>query len=149
MLMEPEITPQTYDQRLKEYLEQARERSRRKFEKLVRQEKSKNCTGTARQMWYSARNRAAANNIPFEIEASDIVIPTHCPVLGIELKRGTVKCRDASPSLDRIIPSKGYVPGNIVVVSFRANRIKNNSTVEELLLTAAFYEKLLRGSAEE
>jgi hypothetical protein len=58
-----------------------------------------------------------------------------CPILGIDLKnnsgRGT---RDSSPSIDRIDCTKGYVQGNVQVISQRANRIKNNATLEELKL---------------
>lgn len=39
-----------------------------------------------------------------------------------------------SPSLDRIDSSKGYVKGNVRVISARANMLKNNATVEELTL---------------
>ena len=59
-------------------------------------------------------------------------IPEFCPVLGVKLESGTKKYHDASPSLDRMIPSKGYVPGNVVVMSFRANRIKGDASREEL-----------------
>ena len=36
------------------------------------------------------------------------------------------------PSLDRIIPTKGYIPGNIAVISQRANCIKSDATSEEI-----------------
>jgi hypothetical protein len=41
-----------------------------------------------------------------------------------------------SPSLDRIKPELGYVPGNIQVISARANVMKNDATPEELLAFA-------------
>ena len=34
----------------------------------------------------------------------------------------------AMPSIDRIIPSLGYVPGNVAVISLAANRIKSDCT---------------------
>ena len=40
--------------------------------------------------------------------------------------------RLSSPSLDKVIPSLGYVKGNIWVISYRANTIKNNCTFEEI-----------------
>jgi hypothetical protein len=82
----------------------------------------------------AAKQRAKAKNIPFDIKADDITIPTHCPVLGIRLRQnedGSKRPFD-SPSLDRIIPSLGYVRTNIRVISLRANRIKHDATVEEL-----------------
>lgn len=84
-------------------------------------------------LWSSARARALEDGVPFDIEVRDILIPPCCPVLGIPLKRNPGRGGgDASPSLDRIIPSKGYVRGNVAVISNRANRIKSNATLEEL-----------------
>ena len=81
---------------------------------------------------YEARKRAKKFGLECTITAEDIVIPEICPVLGIKLVRGkTDKNRDGSPSLDRIVPELGYVPGNIAVMSYRANRIKNNGTADE------------------
>ena len=37
-----------------------------------------------------------------------------------------------APSLDRIDSSKGYIVGNISVISLRANMLKNNATLNEL-----------------
>lgn len=79
-----------------------------------------------------AKVRANKAGVPFSITDEDFDIPEFCPVLGVKLESGTKKYHEASPSLDRIIPSKGYVPGNVVVMSFRANRIKGDATPEEL-----------------
>lgn len=95
-------------------------------------------------MLYDARRRAKAKCVPCSIRAEDIVIPESCPILGIPLIRN--KSRDTnrsswsdnSPSLDRIIPSLGYVPGNVCVVSMRANRIKTDATAHELEAIAAY-----------
>jgi len=89
-------------------------------------------------MFYDARKRAHASGVPFSIQPEDIVIPDRCPVLGIALSRDGH--RDSSPSLDRIIPSHGYVPGNVRVISFRANRIKSDATIEELRAVLAYME---------
>lgn len=94
-------------------------------------------------LYYSAKARATKKNLPFDILPKDIFVPFHCPVLGIPLLReGPLS--DFSPSLDRIIPYKGYVKGNIIVVSAKANRIKNDSTIEELEKVYEFYKKLLK-----
>jgi len=81
-------------------------------------------------MFCSARRRAAAHGLPFALKLEHIVIPETCPVFGFTLS--TNGHRDFHPSLDRINPSLGYVPSNIRVISFRANRIKSDATVEEL-----------------
>jgi hypothetical protein len=71
--------------------------------------------------------------LPFEITETDINIPDICPVLGIKLESGfgTGSHTDFSPSLDKIIPSLGYIPGNVVVMSSRANRMKSDGSAEE------------------
>ena len=92
--------------------------------------------------WYSenptifllkgARNRAREKNIPFDICKDDVIIPETCPVLGIPLKAGEKIVCHNSPTIDRIKPELGYVKGNIQVISYRANTLKNNATIEEL-----------------
>ena len=88
-----------------------------------------------------AKRRAKKNNILFTIEPEDIEIPLICPVLGIALFKGEGLPCDNSPTLDRIVPELGYVPGNIIVISNRANRIKSNATWRELRLLVDFYEQ--------
>jgi hypothetical protein len=83
-------------------------------------------------MWRAARSRATTDGIPFTIRVEDIVIPTRCPVFGVKLQRARNRATGNSPSLDRIINSRGYVPTNIWVISRRANSIKNDTTIEEL-----------------
>lgn len=87
-----------------------------------------------KKMLSQAKIRAEANDLAFDLIESDIVIPEFCPVLGIKLcisDRGNGPS-DESPSLDRIIPEKGYVKGNTVVISQRANSIKRNASLEEI-----------------
>lgn len=87
-----------------------------------------------RCLWISAKGRAKKFSVPFTIDVSDIIIPTVCPVLKIPLIPNKGKICQNSPTLDRVIPHLGYVPGNIAVVSARANTIKNNASKEELAL---------------
>jgi len=84
------------------------------------------------RMLVSARSRAKRYNYPFDITIEDIVIPEFCPVLGIKLERNGGSCNYATPSLDKMIPELGYVKGNINVISWRANWIKQNATLEEI-----------------
>ena len=87
-----------------------------------------------RLMLTRAKHRAAKQGLPFELEVGDIQIPTHCPVLGIELKinQGRQGVGNSSPSLDKMHPALGYVRGNVRVISGRANMIKRDGTAEEL-----------------
>jgi hypothetical protein len=88
-----------------------------------------------------AKNRAKQKNIEFNIDISDVVIPNKCPVLGIDIiTNGTTKWTDNSPTIDRIDNDKGYIKGNISVISHKANRLKSSSTIEELKKIVKYME---------
>lgn len=88
----------------------------------------------------SARFRAKARGLDFNIGSDDITIPTVCPVLGIPIiLDATSKCCPNSPSIDRVDSSQGYTPANIIVVSNRANSLKKDATVDEMIKLATFY----------
>ena len=63
-------------------------------------------------------------------------------VLGIKLDTGDRRKKGNAPSIDRIDNSKGYTKENIMVVSNRANMIKNNATIDELIMIGYFYRNL-------
>jgi hypothetical protein len=69
--------------------------------------------------------------IEFNVNFGDLEFPTHCPVLGIELDYFADRRAENAVSFDRLDSSKGYVHGNVAIISWRANRIKNNGTAEE------------------
>jgi len=96
-----------------------------------------------RKLRQAAARRARDCGIPFSLQSGDITIPTHCPVLGIELRPGPNGGHANSPSLDRIRPELGYVSGNVAVISMRANRIKNDATPAELRRVADWLESQL------
>lgn len=92
-----------------------------------------------------AKVRARHRGIEFTITAADVTIPEHCPYLGIRLQFGEKgRPRFCSPSLDRIDPSKGYVPGNVRVISYMANAMKSNASAEQLVTFAIAVLKLHR-----
>jgi hypothetical protein len=100
-----------------------------------------------------AKNRAKKKGFEFNIEEVDIIMPSTCPILDIpifkELNIGERKGPTGnSPSLDRINNAKGYIKGNIQVISHKANTMKANATPEELIKFAKWilktYEALLR-----
>lgn len=86
-------------------------------------------------MLAGAKCRAKRDGIEFNLIKSDVVIPTHCPILGIPIKRNIGSgFHNDSPSLDRIHNTKGYTKDNIRVISNRANLLKCDATLEELEL---------------
>ena len=93
-----------------------------------------------RVIYSKTKARAKAEGLDFNIDVSDIVIPELCPLLGIRLtKKGLPNCR-TGPSLDRKDSSKGYVKGNVWIISTRANTIKNDATLEELKMIVKVLE---------
>ncbi len=99
-------------------------------------------------LWKSAKDRARRSELDFDIEPSDIEVPEFCPVLGIKLfvpsqSEGHKKVRPDSATLDRIDPRRGYVKGNVWVISFRANTIKSDATPNELKVIASSYSERL------
>lgn len=130
---------------------------RRRKGQPQRQSVCKRCTKAQRikydradprkRMLRSARYRARKKRIPFSLTIDDIAIPERCPVFNQPLRHnwGKRNPTDWSPTLDRIIPGLGYVPGNVVVVSMKANRIKNMAVPHELRQVARYYERIFSG----
>ena len=83
---------------------------------------------------HSARRRAKAKGIEYSITKDDLVLSEVCPLLEIPLKKNRGKMQYNSYSLDRKDSSLGYIPGNVWIISYRANWLKNNATLEELKL---------------
>jgi hypothetical protein len=95
--------------------------------------------------YHSAKQRAKKKDIAFDLtpEYLESIWTDTCPIFGIELVVGAGVKDDASYSLDRIVPEKGYIQGNIVVVSLKANRMKNNGTIDDIAALYEFYSTLL------
>lgn len=94
--------------------------------------------------FHGARSRAKATGVPFTIEYTDLLpLPKLCPVFGIPLLYNAKARRKqpASASIDRIVPSLGYVPGNVAVISSLANWIKGQASVDELERVVAYIKK--------
>lgn len=93
----------------------------------------------------TARHTARIRDLDFNLDEEYLrsIWIAVCPILGLTLKRVPGK-RDSSPSVDRIDSERGYIKGNVQIISTRANRIKNDATVEELEQIAAYLRKLER-----
>jgi hypothetical protein len=93
-----------------------------------------------KHMLIGAKSRAKRKGLEFSLVLSDLIMPELCPILGIKLVthhetdagNGQGHNRfDESPSLDRIDNDKGYVPGNVRIISWRANHLKSDGTADE------------------
>lgn len=87
-------------------------------------------------MLVHAKRRASRDGVPFDLKKDDVQIPTHCPILGMKLGKGSGHHALNSPSLDRIVSSRGYVKDNVAVISHKANRLKGEATADEHILIA-------------
>jgi hypothetical protein len=86
------------------------------------------------RLWKQAKDSSKQRGLEFSITVEDIVIPKYCTYLGIELTKHFDSGRyDSNISLDRIDNSKGYIKDNIQVISSKANFMKRNATIEELI----------------
>lgn len=98
-------------------------------------------------IWQCSKRRAAVSGVTFTIKPTDVIVPETCPVLGIRLKPNVGKRgpSDSSPSIDRMRPELGYIPGNIMVISSRANIMKGNSINPSELERVANYMRSVCG----
>lgn len=131
------------------YGEQYKKDNSEKVKESIRKCHKKNYTTEKRRQSYinnveteilnRAKFRSRKHGLEFNLERSDIIIPEYCPVLGIKIDFSDIK---SSPSLDRIDNTKGYIKGNICVISNHANRLKNNGTIDEFEKIINYMKKL-------
>lgn len=93
---------------------------------------SRHVKNPAMLMLRNARARAKSFGLEFNLELSDIVIPEKCPIMGVPLYAGKGHSRNNSPSLDRIDNSRGYIKGNVAVISQQANSIKREANIKQI-----------------
>lgn len=88
-----------------------------------------------------ARLRASKQDIPFDISIEDIKYTGYCACCHKKLSMGIGRAHEGSPSIDKIIPALGYVPGNCQIICWRCNIKKNDMSLFELELLAAYIKK--------
>lgn len=128
-------------EKARQYTRDWRAKNRERARELSRDRKRATMStpdGRVRHLLAQAKRRALQNGLSFTITIADLLpLPTHCPALGLPLNYagGSGKhggFHDPSASIDRIDSSRGYEPGNVRIVSWRANRIKADATINEL-----------------
>jgi len=128
-------------------LKRSKDRYKLKKDEILKQHKENHKKRSVESLLLErARSRSKNNNLEFNIVKEDIIVPTYCPILGYELCRNIGKSAGSycSPSIDRINPSKGYIKGNIQVISNKANLMKSNATEEELIQLAEWIIKYIK-----
>ena len=112
------------------------EKIRKRKQELHAANVDKDPKGTwLRKIFVRAKARAKKRGLPYDDKCPDLELPDVCPVLGIALVYPNAfknKRSPNSPSLDRLENPLGYVALNLRVISFRANALKNDASIEEL-----------------
>jgi len=87
----------------------------------------------------SYRTRASKKGLPFNLTCSylESIWTDKCPVTN---RKFVIGCPKDAPSLDRLVPEKGYVEGNVAWISRRANTIKNDASLEDLKMVVEWLE---------
>jgi hypothetical protein len=78
-------------------------------------------------------------------------IPEYCPIfpwIKLNYKAGNISRLPDAPSLDRIDNSKGYIPGNVRIISWRANKLKGEAENRELIALGRDARKIDNGKTK-
>lgn len=101
--------------------------------------------GYLKTMLRSAKARAKEFNLQFDIDLEylEFIATDHCPVDGLpfdwDRQLETDKSLSlATPSLDRIDSSQGYVKGNVKIIGWKWNAKKSNMNLDDLLLLVEY-----------
>jgi hypothetical protein len=82
------------------------------------------------------------NNIDFDYLEGIFPEDGLCPVFGFKLDHESANY-DERPSIDRIDPYVGYEKGNVIWVSYLANRMKSDLSLQELIEIGKWAKKEL------
>jgi hypothetical protein len=90
----------------------------------------------ARDAYYNTKQRATKLGLDFSLTKEWLIdnAPTRCPLLDIELVYNADKSVENTASVDRKNSAQGYTIENCKIISFKANRIKSNASVDEIAL---------------
>ena len=106
-------------------------------ERILEKQRKQTEDNPLQRLFWNCKSSAKRRGILWEITIEDLVVPTHCPYLGVALTFLPGRSHQPSrPSIDRKDSSKGYTPDNVEVISMKANMMKQNATADELALFA-------------
>jgi hypothetical protein len=115
------------------------------FSRNYQKERRKDFNYRLQMLINASKQRAVKKQIEHNITVNDLkeIYPQDgcCPVFGFKLEFGNAGFREHSPSIDRIDSSKGYTKDNIQIISWRANKLKTDATVEELEMLLSYLKQ--------
>lgn len=123
-----------YRKEKQEHYRQYMENRRKTDNENIKQTKNKSWQNLdpRKKMLQQAKNRCNRKNLEFNLDLNDIILPQVCPLLEIPFVVGTKDNYEYTYSLDRIDSSKGYIKGNVWVITKLANSMKNSATKKQL-----------------
>ncbi len=137
-------------ERLTEYNKVYQERNKERIARTAKEKRLAFFSEDPKGAWLyytfqGARSRAKRLGLPYDDDLSGLVLPDFCPVLGLSLKYANHrKYPDSdSPSFDRIVPPRGYVASNLRVISWRANVLRRDASVDEIRRVLSYAEECL------
>jgi hypothetical protein len=132
----------------REYLRQWREKNRdRRLADLKEWKLRAQVRHPLQWLVSKLQHQAKLKGLEFDLTPADLELPTHCPVLGIPIVFPGPRHSPYLPSFDRIDPRRGYVKGNVLIISWRANCLKRDCTdPAELRAVADYMEKHMAAS---
>lgn len=122
------------------------------LEKIIKDKKdtilgNSNVDNIINSTFKDIKKRAKKKNIPFRItkEYLKSIYPKNgkCLLLDIDMFKNKGHSEPNSPSIDRIIPIKGYMEGNLIWISHKANTIKNDLSLNEMKLLLKNWKRKL------
>ena len=92
-------------------------------------------------VYVEAARQAKLLDVPFTIKLDDIVLPEKCPALKIPIELSKPKRHPHTPTAIMLDFARGFVPGNVVVVSYAAAELRGTAEAKDLRALADFIEK--------
>ena len=99
-------------------------------------------------MMKNSRSRAKELGLSFDLTKDFLrrQLGNHCPVFNLPYYLGNGKqggkTHPLTPSLDRFDNTKGYTQDNVFIISWRANAVKSNASIEELESVLNYMKRL-------
>lgn len=105
-------------------------------EKFLARDKKWRVDNRLQTLIFSTRRTAKLKGIEHSITVDDLVHSDICPLTGVMIDWGCSGRHLLNPSVDRIDPTKGYIKGNVEIMSCLGNSMKNNASPEQLIIFA-------------
>lgn len=85
-----------------------------------------------------------SRKIFYDIDPCDIIVPDTCPICEVKMQPSNQRGGSVtSPTLDKVIPNKGYVKGNIAVICKGCNSLKGKGSASEHRRIADYIDKFV------